>query len=264
MNALKAGTRFIAILSSVLLFTPSGSAQSPIDSLQSSKRDLKGYSYTLGFEYTPDGAEGVGLDEHGPYAYARQTRSFIVSGTFAYDVNDAFSLSARASSGFGTSRVQRIYATDTTRQLYERHDVPLQPSIGFTYRFFRESPYAPALSVAAREHGPLQLGFALSHVRDPTVLSASIGHTWHKGAAGDLLISLSSGFIANERVNFSLQGSHGLPQHEVQPPWTTVELRVGYSLDDAGNREVAAGLSLSVHGEKALLGFSLIFAGRGP
>lgn len=263
MNSMKAVTSFIVTLFSLLLLTPNASAQSPIDSLRSPKQDLKGYSYTLGIEYTPDGAEGAGLDEKGPYLYARQTSSLIFSGTFVYNPNDALSLSARASSGFNSSRIKRTYATDVSR-LDIRQDLPLQPSVGVTYRFFRENSYAPALSVAVRKRGPLQVGFSLNHVRDPTVLSASIGYTWQGADPGDLLISLSSGFVANERVNFSLQASHGIPQYEVQPAWTTVGFRVGYALDDTGSREVATGLSLSVRGEKALLGFNVTFAGRGP
>lgn len=264
MTAMRFGARFVLIVCVWLLVTPAARGQAPLDALQSSGSDFTGFSYTFDVEYAPGGAEGPGMDEYGAYAYTRQTRAVSYSAGLAYDFNDALSVNARAAAGATTSRVRRTYANGATRQLQERHDVPLQSSFGFTYRFLRETPYAPAVSVAAGQKGSLQAGLAFNHVRDPTVFSASVGHTWQRGVPGDLLISLAAAFVANDRVNFSVHTSHGLPRSKVHAPWTTVELRAAYSFDDAGTREIGVGLSLAMDGDDPFVGFRLTFAGQSP
>lgn len=238
-------------------------APTPLDTLQSSGADSKGYSYELEIEYAPGGTEGLSVDEQGPYAYTRQTRRFIYSGTFAYDFNDALSLFAQAAAGSGTTGVQRTDADGQTWTWQERHNGQLQPSFGLSYRFLRDSAYAPTLSAAGRG-GHLQGGLSFSHVRDPTVFSASIGHTWSHGKADDLLLSVSAGFVANDRVTFSLQASHGVPSSKVHPPWTTIEMRAVHSVGDAGIHDIGVGLTLSMHGDHPSVGLRMMFAGRSP
>lgn len=239
-------------------------APQPLDALQSSAENLKGYSYTLDIEYIPDGAEGLGADEEGVYAYTRQTRHFTYSGTFAYHFNDAVSLNAQAAIGSGTSGVQRTYAGGQTKTMRERHNAPLQPSFGFTYRFLRQSDYAPTFSAATGRDGHLQGRLSYSHVRDPTVFSASVGHTWRHGKAGDLLLFLSAGFVANDRVNFTLQAAHGLPRSAVHPPWTTIEVRGVHAVGDTGIHEIGVGLSLSMRGDHPSVGLRITLTGSSP
>lgn len=267
MRTLRGSVGFIVVLHLLFLLTLSrtANAQSPVDPLRPTKQNLNRYSYSFRVEYVPSGSAGIGMDDdNGLYQYTLQTTDLTYSGSFEYNLNEAVSLDVSAEVSSETLREERVYGADDYRDFALRNVSNLRLSIGTIFRLSRTDPYAPTLAAFATMPDNFQMRLSASYVRDPTVLSASLGYMWDDSDSGDLLLSMSSGFIANDRVNFAIRASHTIPQGRIQPSTTSLGLQQGYSLDSIGDREIVVGLSLSQRGEDNWMGFDVTFAGRMP
>lgn len=218
----------------------SSSGGLPIDSIRIEPAEQGRLELSAGLELVPSGWETLVAVGDTLISYAEASHQAIASIGVRYTLVRGLSVSAGISTGLvhqreawdGGGQSQRLLGTALrVSSAGLRYDTPRSP---------RGSSLGIALSGGRRASG---IEVSLSQIRDPLVLFGSL-FVARDARAPDPVNSVGLGvgaaFVANERV--TLRASWGVtsPFTGVRAPASALSWRVGYLLDVAGDREIAA------------------------
>jgi hypothetical protein len=99
-------------------------------------------------------------------------------------------------------------------------------------------------------------------VRDPVVLGLSLAYADRLDTRpSSLSLAFSTGFVANERISFTLGKSLFWSVGELDLPGIGLSLRTIYLLNQKAQQEVSGGITLGLRGAETQVTFGLELSG---
>jgi hypothetical protein len=126
-------------------------------------------------------------------------------------------------------QTERRFGNQTERT--DEAELSAAASLGLGYRLAPESLFDPRLSLGLHYPWALHTSASASLLRDPVVLGLSVTLTdpLDSRAAG-LGLGLSTGFVANNQISFSLGTSLGFSLRGLEVPGASISLVTSYAL----------------------------------
>lgn len=238
-------------------------AQTPIDPLKLPQAESGSYIYTFGVNYTPDGQQRLFLDEFGnPFTTTRFDQNLIFSVSGSYSFNENISIAGGLNSAIFFRSEKDEFADSNHR--HTETDTNYSGALSLEYRLAPKGALDPRISFGVSYPWAANVQGSASLLKDPVILSASLGYYKSLENSGDsLTVGLGAGFVANEKITFSGTANYTVPVGNTDLPVTSIGFRTGYSLDPKGNKELGLRTTLSVSGRETKLGFGIEFGGRG-
>ncbi|MGY4707744.1 hypothetical protein ACVNPS_08380 [Candidatus Bipolaricaulota sp. J31] len=240
-----------------------GVSQVPIEPLQRPEEKPGNYSWRVGLGYTPYGASGVGVDEHGvPYEFIRLAHEFrfLLSGTV--QISPGLKMGVELVDISTAVEEKRIYPHGTEALNFAQE--ALGYSVFWEWRMDPQSPWDPRVSLSFGEPWRSGIKASASLLRDPVVLVGELGfrnqeeepHTW-------FTVALGTGFVANAWIRLGVSTGLAVPISGAGLPRGSVGIRMIYALDpeEKGAIEVRVGMTM---GEATWLSLEVSGRWRGP
>ncbi|WP_457630052.1 hypothetical protein [Oceanithermus sp.] len=137
--------------------------------------------------------------------------------------------------------------------------------MALAYRLLPDHPLDPGLSLSLSYPWAASASFALSFLRDPTVLSLSLeaSHGFNPPYPTALGASFGAGFVANDRVSYRFSASASQPVAYATPPTLSAAFGADLALDPESRQSVSLTLRASLNGGEVRAGLSLGYQARG-
>ena len=213
----------------------------PVDPLKRPEPEPGKLTFSASFGYTPATHTAFGLDEtRGPYTEQTAVHGFSADLALGYALTKTFSLGIGITGALSYTQTLRTY-TDETQTYQDTTATELTPRIALAYRLAPDHPLDPGLSLALRYPWAASASFALSFLRDPTVLSLSLeaSHGFDPPYPTALRASFGAGFVANDRVSYRISAALSQPFTYATPPTLTAAFGADLALD-AESRQSAS------------------------
>jgi hypothetical protein len=233
----------------------------PIDPLLRPTQEPGQLRYSFGLSYAPDSLEALGFDPTlGPFRLLRVDQRLSLMGSLSYNLDERVRASLSLTPRLVLRQSERRFADQTERR--DEADLSATASLGLGYRLAPESLFDPRLSLGLQYPWAIQTTASASLLRDPVVLGLSMSLTdpLDSRAAG-LGLGLSTGFVANHQVSFSLGTSLVFALGGLEAPGASISLLTSYALEPEAEQEVAVRTTLSLRGAEARLSFGLELGG---
>ncbi len=237
----------------------------PVDPLKRAEPEPGKLTFSASLGYTPTGYRGLGVDPaKGPYTDRVAGHGLSADLALSYALSKTLSLGAGLTGSFAYTQTLRTFA-DATRAYRDETHTDLIPRIALAYRLAPDHPLDPGLSLVLRYPWAASASFALSFLRDPTVLSLSLeaSHGFDPPYPTTLGASFGAGFLANDRVSYRISAALSQPIAYATPPTLTAAFGADLSLDPESKQSVSLTLSASLSGGEVRAGLSLGYQARG-
>jgi hypothetical protein len=218
--------------------------------------------YSLHLGYAPDSLEALGFDPTlGPFALVRVDQRLSLMGSLSYNLGERLRASLSLTPRLVLRQSERRFTDQTERR--DEAELSATASLGLGYRLAPESLFDPRLSLALHYPWALQTTASASLLRDPVVLGLSLAYADRLDIRpSSLSLGFSTGFVANERISFTLGKSLFWSVGELDLPGIGLSLRTVYLLDQEAQQEVSGGITLGLRGAEAQVTFGLELSGR--
>jgi hypothetical protein len=233
----------------------------PIDPLLRPMQEPGQLRYSLHLGYAPDSLEALGFDPSlGTFRLLRVDQRLSLMGSLSYNLDDRLRASLSLTPRLVLRQSERRSAGQTERR--DEAELSASASLSLGYRLAPESLFDPRLSLGLHYPWALHTTASASLLRDPVVLGLSVSLTdpLDSRAAG-LGLGLSTGFVANNQISFSLGTSLGFSLGALDLPSASISLLTSYALEPEAEQEVAVRTTLSLRGAEARLSLGLELSG---
>jgi hypothetical protein len=238
-------------------------AQQPIDPLVRPAEEGGQFSYTLTIGYAPSGRDGAAVNEDGlAYTYRRVSHALNLTLAGRYVATPDLTIGVTLTPALAVSQEERTFADKYLQPIW-RSRFDLAASVQAELRIARDTPLDPRVAVTLAY--PLSLGVSggASLLRDPVVLSANLSASKTLDAPGAYLgVGLAAGLVANQEITLSASLGMTLPIGVLDPPRTTIGLRVAHTVDPASGSEIAVRMELALAGAESRAGLAFELSGR--
>jgi len=231
----------------------------PVDPLKRPGHTPGRLTLNLSLGYAPTGGLVLDYDADGnPYSDTYAVHAFTPNLALSYALSDRLTLGAGFSLPYRIEQTLRRYSASDVRYL-ERGALAVLPRASLAYRLSPESPYDPSLSFTLYKPWAAGASLSASLLRDPVVLSSSLSfsHSFMPPYTSSLALAFGSGFVANDRVSFSLNASLNQPLVFASAPSLSLDFSSSYGLDPEGRSQLRLGLNASVSGGAVAYGVRL-------
>jgi len=231
----------------------------PVDPLKRAEPEPGKLTFSASLGYTPSGYRGLGVDPaKGPYTDRVASHGLSADLALSYALSKTFSLGAGLTGSFAYTQTLRTF-TDETQTYQDTTETELTPRIALAYRLAPDHPLDPGLSLALRYPWAASASFALSFLRDPTVLSLSLeaSHGFHPPYPTALGASFGAGFLANDRVSYRISAALSQPIAYATPPTLTAAFGADLALDAESRQSASLTLRASLRAGEVRGGVSL-------
>ncbi|MCD5408656.1 hypothetical protein LR090_05490 [Candidatus Bipolaricaulota bacterium] len=238
-------------------------AQSPIEPLRRPEEKPGSYSWRVGLGYTPYGASGIGVDEHGaPYEFIRLAHEFrfLLSGTV--QISPELKMGVELVDISTAVEEKRTYLHGTEELSFTKE--ALGYSVFWEWRMDPRSPWDPRVSLSFGEPWRSGIKASASLLRDPVVLVGELGlHSREEEPPSWFTVALATGFVANAWIRLGVSTGLAVPISGAGLPRGSVGIRMIYALDAKETGAIEVRVSMTT-GEETWLSLEVSGRWQGP
>jgi len=230
--------------------SPASQLPEPVDPLKRPEHTPGRFSFNFYFGYSPSSGAYLDYDEEGnPHTDSYTSHALSPSFSARYAISEQLTVGAGLTIHYTVTQTLRSYyegETESTKYIDEG-DLSFLPRLSLAYRPEPDSLYDPSLSFTLYKPWALGVSLSVSLLRDPVVLSSSLSlsHSFMPPYSSSLSLAAGAGFVANDRISFSLNASLDQPLSFAASPGLSLTFSAGYGLDPEGNSQLSLDLSAS-------------------
>ena len=238
---------------------------SPIDPLQFLAEDDSLYSYSFGLSYIPLGEQNINLSEDGLYSFTRVSQVASLNAEGVYNLSPTFSLGLQVGPQLVFSDEERTELE--SGELSRVSDTSSDWNGVFTVRYRPENlgEIVPRISAGVSYPWGVVVEGSGAYVMDPVALSAKVGYKQDLEEDRDeqaFFVGAGVGFVANDKISFSLASTYQVPLDLTGIPAVGLELRTGYSPEPGVPQSLGIVTNLTASGGNTLIGLGLEWRGQ--
>ena len=253
----------------VSLITPSpalaqASLPQPVDPLKRPEHTPGRLTLNLSLGYAPTSGLVLDYDADGnPYSDTYASHTLSPSISLSYALSDRLTLGGGLTVHYQIEQTLRRYSSTDTRYL-QTGSLAIAPRASLAYRLSPESSYDPSLSFTLYKPWAVGSSLSASLLRDPIVLSSSLSfsHSFMPPYASSFALAFGSGFVANDRISFSLDASLSQPLNFAAAPSLSLDFSSSYGLDPEGDSQLSLDLAASLRGSTTNYSLSFSYSRR--
>jgi hypothetical protein len=229
-------------------------ADEPFQVVQRAGEPAARHLLEVGLGYTPSGTQGIGVSDTGiPYSFTCETEDWQAGLSLSLQLTDASKIEFDLTECLSRAREQRMYANGEAETLATRES-DLSYALSREWRIAEATAWDPRITISFGYPWTGELAGSVSLLRDPVVLAGKLRVLTQQPEPHDWLdLSLGAGFVASPAISLSTLAHFMVPRSGIGLPVTVFGMRVAYSLDASGNRQIAIGITLRLEGETPAL-----------